>query len=170
MFNFKKGKIMTHLTESPMTGRLKKGHSELVSTKLIFSTNKFQTVSYPTILNGLPNGNMKLELQRKGSMGDGGRSRLKDSNDWNENETATIYKYFPNAHIDDFGNVYASKKAMRIGISPLEAIRTFAKFQQLTEMLERKSDIYTMANADRDGLLGNNEYDDLFFSENNSFL
>ncbi len=127
---------MKQLAESPMTGRLKKGHSESVSTKVKFSTDDYQTVSYPTILNGLPNGNMKIELQKIGSMGDGGRSRNKNVNDWSDSEKKLIYLKIPTAYIDSLGNVYPSKKEMRVGVSPIESIRTFAKFQCIVEELQ----------------------------------
>jgi hypothetical protein len=154
IYNFKKGKIMTHLTESPMTGRLKKGHSESVSRKVIVSTDKFQTVSYPTILNGLTNGNMKIELQKKGSMEDAGRSRKNDIDDWSELEKQLIYSKIPNAYIDHLGNVYPSKKEMRVGVTPIESIRTFAKFQSILEELQWESECYTFEDACNDGLIG----------------
>lgn len=161
---------MKEVLEVPMTGRLKKGYNVEISTKLIFRIDNYQTVSYPSILNRLPNGNSKIELQKVGDMECGGRCRSTNINDWSEDEKKTIYSYFPNAHIDHLGNVYPSKKEMREGVSPYINNRVFAKFQQLTEMLEWESQCYTMEDADRDGLLGDNEYDSLFFSKNNSIF
>jgi len=129
---------MKEVLEVPMTGRLKKGYNVEISTKLIFRVDNYQTVSYPSILNRLPNGNSKIELQKVGNMECGGRCRSTNINDWSEDEKKTIYSYFPNAHIDHLGNV------------------VFAKFQQLTEMLEWESNCYSMEDADRDGLLQNN--------------
>jgi len=142
---------MTQLIETLMTGRLKKGHTELVSTKVHFSTSKYQTVAYPAILNGLPNGNMKMELQKKGSMMDNCRSRIKDTDDWSKSEKELIYSKLPSAHIDSYGNVYPSKKEMRIGVSPMESVRMFAKFQSIVNELQWESECYTMEDAERDG-------------------
>jgi len=142
---------MLKLTESPMTGRLKKGLSESISTNVKFSTGDYQTVSYPSISNGLPNGNMKIEMQKIGSMEDGGRSRNKDGSDWSDSEKKLIYSKVPTAHIDHLGNVYPSKKEMRVGVSPIESIRTFVKFQSIVEELQWQSEIYTMEDAERDG-------------------
>lgn len=157
---------MKEVLEVPMTGRLKKGYSPEISTKLIFRVYDYQTVSYPSILNRLPNGNSKIELQKVGDMECGGRSRSTNTNDWSEDEKKTIYSYFPNAHIDHLGNVYSSKKEMREGVSPYISNRVFSKFQQLTEMLEWKSNCYTFDDACNDGIIGNN----LENSKNNSIF
>ena len=44
---------------------------------------------------------------------------------------------------------------MREGVSPYISNRVFAKFQQLTEMLEWESNCYTFDDACNDGIIGN---------------
>jgi hypothetical protein len=141
---------MRKFKTTPMSGRLKKGYSQSISTKNGFKSGNYECVNYPAINFGEFIGNFKIEIHKLGSMIDESRSRRKDTNDWNESEKELIYSYFPKARFDKYGNVYPISKAST-GLPAEEAFQMYNLCCELVDSLEWQSEIYTMEDAERDG-------------------
>ena len=122
--------MKVEIFQNEMTGRLKAGLNSNQSTKCgIRLNNKYQVVSYPVVYKGSVIDSTKIELQQVGEMGDGGRCRSKNTNDWPiKLKTYLLSKGY---HIDHLGNVYPNKKASRIGVPNSEATKVFVEFQDL---------------------------------------
>ena len=122
--------MKVEIFQNKMTGRLRAGLNSNESTKSgIRLNNKYQVVSYPVVYKGSVIDSTKIELQQVGEMGDGGRCRSKNNNDWPiELKTYLLSKGY---HIDHLGNVYPNKKSSRIGVPNSEATKVFVEFQDL---------------------------------------